>query len=261
MGSFRIDKTHLKDTVVAQNPDWFCYGIDAVLLADFAVKNMPSVADRKMQILDLCSGNAIVPVLMAKTPSVKNGCFYTAVEVQEQVFYLAQKSIELNNLENSIKPLCADLCRLEGVIPEKSFDAVTVNPPYMVKGNGRQSSNRQKMIARQEILCTLRDVVSAAKFALKEVGSFFMINRANRQKEIFALLDEFNFCRVEYRLVKPKRDKEATMILVKAQSWGADGLPETGLGRHIEPVKHSDLIVYSDDGKYTEEVNEIYGRV
>lgn len=259
MDSVRIDKTHLKDTVVAQNPDWFCYGIDAVLLADFAVKNMPSVADRKMQVLDLCSGNAIVPVLMAKAPSVKNGCFYTAVEVQEQVFYLAQKSIELNNLENSIKPLCADLCRLEGVIPEKGFDAVTVNPPYMVKENGRQSSNTQKMIARQEFLCTLRDVVSAAKFALKEVGSFFMINRANRQKEIFALLDEFNFCRVEYRLVKPKHDKEATMILVKAQS--ADGLSETGHGKSFEPVKHSDLIVYGDDGKYTEEVNEIYGRV
>lgn len=261
MDSVRIDKTHLKDTVVAQNPDWFCYGIDAVLLADFAVKNMPSVADRKMQVLDLCSGNAIVPVLMAKTSSVKSDCFYTAVEIQEQVFYLAQKSIELNNLENSIKPLCADLCRLEGVIPARSFDAVTVNPPYMVKGNGRQSSNTQKMIARQEILCTLRDVVSAAKFALKDSGSFFMINRAGRQKEIFALLDEFNFCRVEYRLVKPKRDKEATMILVKAQSAGADGLPETGHGKSFEPVKLSDLIVYSDDGKYTDEVNEIYGRV
>ena len=131
----------------------------------------------------------------------------------------------------------------------------------MVKGKGRQSSNTQKMIARQEILCTLRDVVSATKFALKDGGSFFMINRANRRKEIFALLDEFNFCRVEYRLVKPKHDKEATMILVKAQRAGADGLPETGPGKYFEPVKHSDLIVYGDDGKYTEEVNEIYGRV
>ncbi len=261
MESFRIDKTHLKDTVVAQKPDWFCYGIDAVLLADFAVKNMPSSADSQMQVLDLCSGNAIVPVLMAKTPSAKSICSYTAVEVQEQVFYLAKKSIELNNLENSIKPVCADLCHLEGVIPAGSFDAVTVNPPYMVNGSGRQSSNRQKMIARQEILCTLRDVVSAAKFALKEGGSFFMINRANRRKEIFALFDKFNFCRVEYRLVKPKTDKEATMILVKAQGTGADGLPETGHGKSFEPVKHSDLIVYGDDGKYTGEVNEIYGRV
>lgn len=260
MDSVRIDKTHLKDTVVAQNPDWFCYGIDAVLLADFAVKNMPSAADRKLQVLDLCSGNAIVPVLMAKTPSNKHICSYTAVEVQEQVFNLAQKSIKLNNLENSINPVCADLCRLEGVIQVKSFDVVTVNPPYMVKGCGRQSSNRQKMIARQEILCTLRDVVSAANLALKENGSFFMINRAGRQKEIFALLDEFNFCKVEYRLVKPKADKDATMILVKAQLSGADGLPETGLSTTFGPVKLSDLIVYSDDGKYTEEVNEIYAQ-
>lgn len=244
----RIDVLHIAQTKIVQNKKFFCYGIDAVLLADFALQtlNKKNSGQDTLTGVDLCSGNAIIPILLARL--CKKQIKISAVEVQPPVAQLAKKSVQINNLEKNIFIIQDDLKNAKKNLPAQEADFVTVNPPYIKAGRGRKSSNQIKMIARHEILCNLEDVLQASNFLLKRGAHLFMIHRAERINEIFAMLKKYNFALKEYSLVKPNEQKDATMILVKAEK---DGVNQ-------KEKQNPDIIIYKTTGEYSNEIKKIY---
>ena len=161
---------------VIQNPQKFCFGMDAVLLSGFAkIKN-------DEHVLDMGTGTGIIPVLLkAKTP----GGHFTGLEIQEECAELAQRSVAYNGLEQDIDIVCGDIKEAAEIFGAASFHAVTSNPPYMIGQHGLQNPYMAKAIARHEILCTLEDVVSQTAKVLKDRGRFYMVHRPFRLGEIF----------------------------------------------------------------------------
>ena len=236
---------------IIQDTERFQFGIDAVLLADFAkgVKNGDSV-------IDLGTGTGIIPLLMAgrwlsaceagvsKPPEVT----FTGLEVQEASAEMAGRSVALNGLEDRIKIQQGDLREVSRLFAPHSFNIVTCNPPYMIDTHGRANELDAKTIARHEVLCTLEDVVAAADYLLATHGKFFMIHRPFRLPEIFESLAAHKLEMKRMRLIQPFADKEPNMVMIEARKNAKRRLT-------LEPP----LIVRNDDGVYTAEIRQIYG--
>ncbi len=242
----RIDKIHIKGYSIIQDKTAFCYGIDAVLLADFALKMNQNKTEQTF--VDLGSGNGIIPILLCAQKKELSG---SGLEIQPGMADMARRSVELNLLNDRIKIVEGDIKKIKEYFEPECADFVTSNPPYMIPSRGRQSENLAKMIARQELLCNLSDVVKAASFLLKKSGIFCMIHRAERKNEIFDCLLKNGFTQILWKEVKPDEKREANLILVCANLKEAEGE-----GEKIKKLK--DLIIYGSDGSYTDEVKKIY---
>ena len=145
----RVDDLHRNGYLLIQDPERFCFGVDAVLLVGFAKMKQNEIA------LDMCTGTGVIPILMeAKT----DGEQFVGVEIQEESAEMAQRSVLLNNLENKIFIQQGDIKELDKMYRLGSFDVVTCNPPYMPNGGGLLNEYTPKAVARHEILCTLDDV-------------------------------------------------------------------------------------------------------
>lgn len=223
---------------IYQDKSAFCFGIDAVLLADYA-KGM-----RGNRICDLCTGNGIIPILLAGKISAQE---IHGLELQKDIADLARESVRLNNLEDRIKIFDGNLKKATEIFEKNTYDAVTVNPPYM-KPNS-ETRETPKSIARQEIHCNLEDVIKASAGLLKSNGKFFMIHRPNRLGEIFILLEKYNLGARRIRLVQPKENEKPTMVLLEAEKC-----------LHPELIVEPVLKIYSEPGIYSAETKEMYGR-
>ena len=123
----RIDDLMRDGLKLIQNTDIFCFGMDAVLLSTYAT------AGKKDRVLDMGTGNGIIPVLMqSKNP----GSTYSALEIQEGSAQLARRNVELNHLENRISVVKGDIKEASTIFGEASFNVVTSNPPYMNENHG-----------------------------------------------------------------------------------------------------------------------------
>ena len=164
---------------VIQNPEKFCFGMDAVLLSGFA--NI-----RKNEtVLDMGTGTGIIPILLK---SKGKGGHLTGLEIQEECADMARRSVRYNSLESDIDIICGDIKEAAATFGAASFDVVTSNPPYMIGQHGIQNPYMAKAIARHEILCTLEDVVSQAANVLKDRGRFFMVHIPLLLADIFHIL-------------------------------------------------------------------------
>lgn len=225
---------------ILQDETQFCFGIDAVLLASFAAKEIR--ADTRA--IDLCSGNGIIPLLLCGTTKVKH---IDAVEIQKGAASLAQDSVKLNCLEEKIEITCADIKNIQSFFEKYSYETVTCNPPYAKETHGRESPVTAKAIARHEILCNLEDVIKSAEYLLKPNGKFFLIHRPERLSEIFALFSKYKMEPSVLRFIQPFADTEPTMVLIEARK---------NLKPNVKVL--APLIIYKDKGIYTEEVKSIY---
>jgi len=241
---------------IIQDTERFQFGIDAVLLADFATGSVHE-GDK---VIDLGTGTGIIPLLLAgrwlsaceagvsKPPVNKTPQLHiTGLEVQEASAEMAAQSVALNSLENQIQIVHGDLKEAGSLFPRHSFNVVTCNPPYMIDEHGRGNALDAKTIARHEVLCTLEDVVAAADDLLATHGKFFMIHRPFRLPEIFEALSAHQLEAKRMRLIQPFAGKEPNMVLVEARKNAKRRLT-------IEPP----LIVRNDDGEYTAEIRQIY---
>ncbi len=236
----RIDDLQRNGYSLIQNSKQFCFGVDAVLLSSFAeVKD----GDR---VCDLCTGNGVIPILLeAKT----NGREFVGVEIQESVADMGKRSVLLNKLENKVSINQGDIKEAPQVYGRASFDVVTCNPPYMDDNHGLKNPDMPKAIARHEIYCNLRDVISVATALLKPQGRFYMIHRPHRLVDIMALMREYKLEPKRLRLIYPYVDKEPTMILIEGVRGGNTWLK-------CEPP----LVIYEEKNVYTKEVKEVYGK-
>jgi len=235
----RIDDLERCGFRIIQNSKKFCFGIDAVLLSGYA-----SVKPGE-QALDLCSGNGIIPILLAgKT----KGSRFCGIEIQEECAALAMRSIRANCIDDKVEVICGDIKDAESFYGRAQFDVVTCNPPYMIDSHGIQNPDSPKAIARHEIMCDFNDVASVASKMLKPGGRFYLVHRPFRLVEIFETLTKYKLEPKRMKLVYPFVDKEPNMVLIEAYLGGK---------RRITVEKP--LIVYEKENVYTQEIYDIYG--
>lgn len=234
----RMDDLNLKGYQIIQNPKFFCFGMDAVLLSSFTeVKEGETV-------LDLGSGNGIIPILLeAKT----KGKSFVGLEIQYQNVDMARRSILFNNLIDKVQIDNGDIKEIKEYYKYESFDVVTSNPPYMNEGGGLINLHEAKTIARHEVLCSLEDIIYAASYVLKNKGRFYMVHRPHRLADIMILLRKYRLEAKELRMVHPYIDKAPNMVLIQAVKNA----------RALLKVSKP-LIVYNEKGKYNEEIKELY---
>ena len=225
---------------IIQDPEKFCFGVDAVLLSDF------SKVKKGEAVLDMCTGTGIVPTLLrVKT----QGAFFTGIEIQEDCAEMAQRSVLYNGLEENVRIVQGDIKEAVSMFGAASFHVVTCNPPYMIGQHGLTNPDMPKAIARHEILCTLEDVISQTAKLLKDRGRFYMVHRPFRLTEIMTTLTKYKLEPKRMRLVHPYVDKEPNMVLIEALKGGNSRI-----------TVEKPLIVYEKPGVYTKEILEIYGR-
>ncbi len=234
----RIDDLQYKGLKIIQNKDGFCFGIDAVLLANFA-KNMK----RKNLVVDLCTGTGIVAILLSGKTEAKK---IIGVEIQSESAEMAKRSVELNSIQDRVEIINQDLKKLKTIIEAGSVDTVTVNPPYMKAGSAIVNYENKMSIARHEVCCTLEDVIKEAARILKTNGEFFMVHKPERLVDIFCTMRKYKIEPKRIRFVHPSVDKPANIVLIEGTRDGKEFLKF-----------EKSLYVY-ENGEYTDEIYEIY---
>lgn len=235
-----IDDLQLENLYLIQKKSGFRFGVDAVLLSNFArVK-------RSHRVIDLCSGTGIVPFLIYGKYKAKE---IVGVEIQEDMAEMANRSSRYNKVEDLIKFYQGDLKDLNFLSTLGRFDVLTVNPPYKLNNAGILNSEDKLAIARHEILCNLEDVIIAGRKLLKDNGRMYMVHRPERLIDIFQLMRKHKIEPKRIQMIHPKANKAPNIVLVEGQRDGGAYL------KWEDP-----LYVHNEDGSYTKEINKIYGR-
>lgn len=236
-----IDDLQLEGLQLIQKQRGFRFGVDAVLLSHFA--NVRS----KHRVIDLCTGTGIVPFLIygKYKPTEVIG-----LEIQDDMVEMAIRSSKLNDTEETVKFQCADLKDMSIIKSLGRFDVLTVNPPYKLNSAGILNPDDKLAIARHEIMCTLEDVIKSAKVLLKDNGRMFIVHRPERLADIFGLMRKYNIEPKRVQMVHPNVNKAANIVLVEGQRDGGAFLKW-----------EAPIYVYDENGKYTEEIDRIYGRI
>lgn len=234
----RLDDLGRNGYCLIQNPQLFCFGIDAVLLSDYAK------VKRGENALDLCTGNGVIPILL----EAKNkGAHYSGLEIQTECADLARRSVRYNKLQDKITIVEGDVCTATEIFGRESMEVITVNPPYMIGSHGVQNEADAKTIARHEIKCTLDDIMRESSLMLKFNGRFYMVHRPFRLVEIFNTMTKYHIEPKRMRFVHPYADREPNMVLI-------EGIK----GAKSRITIEKPLVVYSEKNVYTEEIHRIY---
>lgn len=235
-----LDDLQLNNTFVIQKKAAFRFGVDAVLLANYAK------VKRGMRVVDLCTGTGIVPFIIAGKTQASH---ITGVEIQGEMVEMSRRSLAYNRLEDKIEFIQGDIKDLQLLGSIGKADVVTVNPPYKLQNSGIINQNMKDAIARHEICCRLRDVIIACRKVLKDNGRMYMIHRPERLADILCLMREYKLEPKTIKLIHPSADKAPNMVLIEGQRDG-------GAFLKWEPS----LYIYDRNGEYSSELNQIYGR-
>ena len=236
----QLDDLQIKGLKIIQKKNGFKFGTDAVLLSDFA-KDIHAGS-----VMDLCTGTGIVALLLSAKTNAQRIC---AVEIQETIAQMAQRSVELNGLENRVFIKCGDLKNCAADYGKRSFDLVTCNPPYMRAGAGVPNETDSKLISRHEVMCTLEDVIKTASELVSVSGHLVMVHRPSRLCDVLYLMRKYETEPKRIRFVH-KNAAEAPVLFL------ADGLYKGKSDVKILPP----LIMYDENGEETEELKRIYNR-
>jgi len=223
---------------VKQNRSGYRFSMDAVLLAWYAD---PGPDDT---ILDLGTGCGIIPMILAyRNPEVN----IYGIEVQKELANIANLNIAENGMESQITILCRDMKTLKHEDTSGPVDLVISNPPFRKSKSGRINPNQQRAIARHEIKTTLYDVIETARRMLKTSGRFVMVYPAARMTDILTQMRASGIEPKSIRIVHSTKNTEGKMILVEGKKGGRSGIK---IG--------SPLIIYQENGSYSEEVEKIF---
>lgn len=237
----RIDDLEYKGLKIIQKKDGFCFGIDAVLLSDFAkdIRN-------NSKVVDLGTGTGILPILLsAKTNASK----IIGIEIQEEIAEMANRSILLNELESKIEIINENIKNLYEKLEVGTYDVVVSNPPYKKLETGLTNENKIKYISRHEVEANLEDFISVSSKLLKNNGSIYMVHRPERLAEIMFLLKRYNLEPKILKCVQSNINKPPKLILIKAVKNAKAFLK-------IEKP----IYVYTLKGEYTDEILKIYNK-
>ena len=237
----RIDDLEFKGLKIIQNEKGFCFGMDSVLLSDFA-KNMKN----NSTVLDLGTGTGIIPILLCGKTNLKK---VVGIEIQQDVANMAKRSSQLNNLQDRFEVVNTNIINLKNIYEKQSFDVIVTNPPYKKENTGITNENEAKLISRHEITANLEDFISISKDLLKDKGEFYMVHRPERLVDILSLKRKYKIEAKILKYVSPNKNKEPNLILIK-------GIKNANSFLRVE----KNLYVYNEDGKYTNEILKIYNK-
>lgn len=247
MGKERIDDLGINDLKIMQNTDYFCFGTDSVLLSNFVISN-----SNQNIILDLCSGGGVIPIIVSAKYKYSK---ILAAELQDEMFDLLEKNIELNNLEDKIYPFKQDIRdfsalkdKVREITGQGTVNIITVNPPYKPKGRGIVNEHNVKYIARHEELCTLEDIFLTSSKLLEYKGKLYMVHKPERIVDLLSIARKYNLEAKRIRYVYPRVNIKPSIILIEYVKGGGN-----------ETLMLPPLIEYNDDGSYTDEIYKIYG--
>ncbi|WP_079477422.1 tRNA1(Val) (adenine(37)-N6)-methyltransferase [Halobacillus salinus] len=241
-GDERIDFLLAEENMrIIQSESVFAFSLDAVLLADFTY-----VPKTRGKILDLCTGNGVIPLFLTTRSNVP----ITGVEIQERLYDMALRNIELNELGDQLSMIHGDLRDMPGYYGNDKFDLVTCNPPYFPTPKQDQKNlNEHLAIARHEIHCNLEEVIESCSKLAKSGGKVSMVHRPERLVDILTLFRKYKLEPKRMRLVYPKQGKESNILLIEGTRDGNPGLD-------VLPP----LYALTDSGDYTPELRKIlYG--
>lgn len=241
----RIDDLEIKGMKIIQNKNGFCFGIDSVLLSDFA-KEIKNGA----KCVDLGTGTGILGILLCAKTNLSQ---IIGIEIQEEVAEMANRSIILNNLENKFKIININLKEIKNnkinYLEKNSFDYIITNPPYKKLNTGKINENEKKLISRHEITASLDDFIEVANYLLKDKGTIFMVHRPERLADILEKMRKEKIEPKEIKFVYPKINEEPNLILIKGV-------------KNAKPFLkiNKPLYIYNEDGSYTDEILKIYNK-
>ena len=223
---------------IVQDTDYFNFSLDSVLLYNFLNLN------KKMKIIDICSGNCPIPLMVSN--KVKEKIY--AVELQKEIYELGKESIEINNLQDQIELINMDAKEITKKFETDSFDLITCNPPYFkVNEDSKKNDNTIKSIARHEIMINLEDIIKLSKKILKNNGSLVLVHRPERLTDIITLMRDNNISPKRLQFIYPKDNCDSNMILIEGTKNGNNAL------KVLSPI-----IVHDSNGNYKEEINKIF---
>ena len=235
----RLDDLQVNGYEIIQHPGKFCFGMDAVLLSNFAQ------VKKGERALDLGTGTGIIPILLtAKT----EGKHFTGLEIQEESADMARRSVAHNRLDHKIEIVNGDIKEAATIFGGASFDVITTNPPYMIGSHGIANASDSKAIARHEVLCTLDDILRESAKILRPGGRFYMVHRPFRLAEILSKMIEVKIEPKRMRMVHPFIDKEPNMVLIEGKRGGNSRM-----------TVERPLVVYKETGVYSDELLGEYG--
>ena len=235
------DLVYFDNLKIVQNKNYFNFSLDSILLPNFA----PITENTKL-IIDLCTGNAPVPLVLTTKTNAK----IIGVELQKEVFELAKESVELNDLSEQIELINDNINNIVTKYETDTFDLITCNPPYFKHSEQSiTNDNEIKSIARHEIHMELEDVFKISKKLLKNGGSICMVHRTDRLMEIIEKMKNNNIEPKRVQFIYPKMNSESNLVLVDGRKNGKTGL------KVLAP-----LYVHNEDGSYTDEVLKLFGK-
>jgi tRNA1(Val) A37 N6-methylase TrmN6 len=173
----------------------------------------------------------------------------TAVEIQQDMADMAERSFKLNGLDDHIKVLRMDLKEAPKLLGKARYDCVITNPPYVKKECGINNPSETKAIARFEIMCSLEEVLASARELLKPGGKLYMVHRTDRLADIMCEMRNSGIEPKRIRFVHPSIGKRPNLLLVEGARGGNKEL------KFMDP-----LYIHNENGEYTEEIYRIYGR-
>ena len=233
------DLLEIGNLKIFQNDDWFKFSLESVLLPNFVTINL-----RCKKILDLCTGNAPIPLIL----STKTNASIVGVEIQKDVYELAKKSVEINRLEKQITLINDNLSNLKNYYEGDNFDVITVNPPYFPNILlSKKNTDNHKTIARHEITTNLDEIVKISAYLLKNGGYLAMVHQTNRFFEVIEILKKYHLQINKIQMIYPKENKESNLFMIEAVKNGNCGV------KFLKP-----LYVHNNDGTYREEILKMF---
>ncbi len=224
---------------IIQDNEMFNFSLDSVLLANFVTINK-----KAKKILDIGCGNAPIPLILSQ----KTNAQITGIEIQKEVSQMAEESVKLNNKEKQINIINDDIKEYKKKTQNESYDTITCNPPYFeIKEKSKLNKNDYKTTARHEINLTLEDLLKCARKLLKNGGNLAIVHRPERLIDILLAMRKYNIEPKKIRLIYPKKDKEANILLIEGKKNGNKGI------KILPP-----LYTHNNDGSYTNEIKKYF---
>ena len=237
----RIDDLEFNNLKIIQNIDGFCFGIDSVLLANFAKK-----IKRNSNVVDIGSGTGIISIILSKKANIKK---IYGVEIQKEFADMSKRSIELNKLEDKIEIINDDIKNINKYIKNNTIDAIVTNPPYKKIKTGVINENEKLLIARHEVKCNIKDIAEISTKLLKDKGEIYLIHKPERLVDIITSFRENRLEVKEIRFIQSTVESKPNLVLVKAVKNGGEFL-----------IVDKPLIIYKEKNVYSDEILEIYNK-
>lgn len=236
---FRTDDLECKGLKIKQFADGYRFSSDAVLLANTVRCKSGDT------IVDFGCGNGVISLLLtAKTPCKK----IVGIELQKDVAALAEENVRLNNLQDRITVLNADILDAPSLLGKESVETVVCNPPFFTPSSGEKRENPQVALSRHESTCDLQNLLRSASEILKFGGELYLIHKTQRMAEVIAKAYAVKLTPKQITLVYPKLSKPADTFILKCKKCSPDG------------VTLDRIIVYEENGEMTEQAKKLYNK-